>query len=444
MYRFDGSDGSLEHGGRSAKCGGGRGGWNKRELAAFIHDLEPSLPPRATARLNKAAMCALIRRLSRTEDLSDDHLDTRLADLDHFVRGLGFDDGGHTVSRLELSAETTAGGDHRCLPREAAGYRMKVMSPGQSGSAVASYTRDGHRSVVCKVSAVPPDTLDGTDLVDAIEGREAYMHARATRLLLLDRASPGVVAHGVSYLCARNAVKDALKLRGSARRSLALVTMMERGDRTLYDELRSGRLRHDDDHRRVLFRVLHALACWRHKMPGARHNDLHTQNVMMVRAPSQSHDVFRMAEDEVYYVPPATHVPALYDFGHAQAPGTPYPEYEGKHGMDAAEDGGYYDLHTLLSNLLYVVSRHKITLPPETEAFVGRALPQAVRVPRDESHGRMWPGRPSATSEQTRAFSRMARGEAARRLMRDDPFFAPYRELPPGGPPPAANFWRLD
>ena len=444
MYRFT-DDGELAHGDERAKCGGGRGGWNKRQLAGFIHALEPSLPPRATARLNKAAMCSLIRRLARTDDLSDAHLDHRLADLDRFVRTLGFDDGDRTVARLELGERPTSRAAHVCLPRAASGYRMKLLSPGQSGSAVALFTRRKHQPVVCKAAAVPDRTLDGgAGLVDAMEGREAYMHAEATQRLLLDRASPGVVAHGVSYLCPGRAVNGALKLRPSSRRTLTLVTMMERGAHTLYDELRSGSLSHDDDYRRVLFRTLHALACWRQKMPGARHNDLHTQNVMMVRAPSQSHDVFEMAGDEVYYVPPAAYIPALFDFGHAQARGTPYREFEGKYGMSAAPDGGYYDLHTLFNNLLRVVRQYEHELPPETAAFVDRVVPEAARVPHnDGTHGRLWRGKPTATADQARIFDRMARGEVARRLMKSDAYFASYREPPAGGPPAAANVWKL-
>lgn len=445
MYRFDDEDDGphLAHGGERDTCGAGRGGWKKRQLAGFLHDVEPGLPPRATARLNKAAMCTLLRRLARTEDLSDAHLDFRLADLDRFVRALGFDDGDRTVARLELG-ERPARRSSLCLPKLASGYRMQVMRAGQSGSAVFLFTRHRSTPVVCKAAAVPSATLGRTDFIDAMEAREAYMHAEATQLLLLDRASPGVVAHGVSYLCLGQSVNGALGLAPSSRRKLTLITMMERGDRTLYDELRAGALRHDDDCRRVFFRVLHALACWRHKLPGARHNDLHAQNVLMVRAPSQSHDVFVMGRDEVYYVPPAPYLPALYDFGHAQAPGTPYPTKEGKCGMGAAPDGGYYDLHTLFSSVLRVAARAGRELPPETTAFLGRVVPAAARVPQhDGTHGRLWRGKPTATAEQAKVFDRMARGEVARRLLRRDAYFAPFREVPAGGAPAAANVWRL-
>ena len=133
------------------------------------------------------------------------------------------------------------------------------------------------------------------------------------------------------------------------------VCVMELFGCTMTAVASDGRVANDDMVRDLIFQVVYTLACLQRLVPGFRHNDLSSNNVLVRRrksGPGSCHASYDF-EGTVY----VTHTPyfaALSDFDFTHARGQPELSNErvlrGTYGI-GAEDNASYDTHLYLRSL---------------------------------------------------------------------------------------------
>jgi hypothetical protein len=213
--------------------------------------------------------------------------------------------------------------------------------------------------------------------------REAWIHSELTKNVLLHYKTPGIVAHGLTYICA-GSVLDV-----GQNASHTLLTYMETGRCTLSHFLPHVGL-DVTFYRCLFFRILQALSAIRTVFPRFRHNDLHVGNILLIQG-SEFPDIYRHGNDS-WYLPAGLYMPVIYDFGYSYLPNAHwrdnmYAKY--KDGMGCEKDG-FYDIHTFFNNILITMNERKINIPHEALTFIHRVVAPGLRSTKDDHHGRYW------------------------------------------------------
>jgi len=429
------------------KCQGGRGGWRKAKLANLLHQTHPGFSSALAHKLNKSALCQVLKIGSDVSNSATQTMRYRLTPLNEIVERLGFHLG--DVALGEITSKPV------CLPDKRDFRIVPSTASGKSGASIFMATFLGQYDTIIKAAQV--SSRLNHHVTQSAAGREAWIHARLSDNILFSRHAPGLLGHGCSYLCKTAKVKDALKLKGHLR-TWTLMTYMEKGAYTLFRHLYNNSETLDNDaYRALFFKILFTLATITHRFKRFRHNDLHAGNILLVSSPTVTHETFEWPHDEPvqWYLPPSGHTPAIYDFGFAYLePGQPYgAEFEYRAGMSSKVDR-YYDLHTFFNNILNVVHEFSLELPTETRNFIEHVVPPVLQISHrpnkkrreiiteDLDHGRFWYGREPREAPRTQAYiKRMTNPNMALSLIKTHPYFAQYRQKP-ADRANVSNIWR--
>lgn len=279
-------------------------------------------------------------------------------------------------------------------------------------------------------------------------GKEAWIHSKLCREILFPQKAPGLLGHGVSYLCSSKKLR---LFKPKKNRKWTLLTYMEQGDFTFFRWLVNHARRvpggmTDDEIRPVLFKILFTLASVVCHFPRFRHNDLHSGNVIMVSMPAAVPEVYAFSSghkdgkrDRVFYLPPSSHTPAIYDFGFSYlGPGGKYgKDFESKVGVSSKVDR-YYDLHTFFNNILNVAEEFSLDLPSETMDFIEDVVPSLLRIAHrrttvsdEQTLGRYWYGQESPKTPRARAWKKkMLHPNPALAALVEHPYFSVFRRKP--------------
>lgn len=263
---------------------------------------------------------------------------------------------------------------------------------------------DSERAVAVKVSYYQESTIRAyrqhaqhgdVDAARVAKGRDAISvsmaMAEVAKQMRLLRVSP----HVVRVLCEADVPRLPQRLRALLGSRLPLLTagqlkyshvcIMELFSCTLASFARSDRAS-DATLRCLLFQVLYTLACLQKLLPGFRHNDLSTTNVLI--RPSR-HTCTRYTYAGTSYVTTSPYSAAIADFDFTHVPGHAVLSNErvlgGKYGI-SADPNPSYDVHLLLKTLGAALEpRHRA---PETLGFI-----RSLRL--DPAHDRIHAARAS-------------------------------------------------
>mgnify|MGYP003351247979 CR=1 FL=1 len=151
--------------------------------------------------------------------------------------------------------------------------------------------------------------------------------------------------------------------------SCTLTSLVARAPQELSDRVMRG----------LIFQVVYTLACLQAALPGFRHNDLTTNNVLVKCTPRHAGARYTLGHRAFYlHDMPVAAVLADFDFTHV--PGHPVLSNErvlgGRYAISACPSPGY-DLHVFLKSLHACVQRRARRRLPEACAFlhsqIGRA-----------------------------------------------------------------------
>lgn len=286
--------------------------------------------------------------------------------------------------------------------------------------------RKGARSVVMKVSYYRGDTVcnflkraKAGDMRGAMHAKKqdaiqvSSMFAKVTAGLL-DSVSP----HFVLVYCDRDCKSFAPKLTVLLKERLgALTPLQRRYNNVCFMEVFHNNLtkylvhsRYTENHLRcMIFQVLYTLAALQKMLPGFRHNDLSTNNVLIKklrRAPVHS---YSFGGQTFYTAAPMLVALSDYDFTHV--PGHARLSNErvmsGKYKVDGRANDSY-DAHFFLKSIMKCVQRRTREFPHTWDFLRSLRMRQ-----EDRQNATVIPGLRPAT------------------LLRD-PFFAPLKQKPAG------------
>jgi hypothetical protein len=247
----------------------------------------------------------------------------------------------------------------------------------------------GAKAVVMKVSYYHDDTLcnvakrakrgdwrgaAAAKRQDSIQVSHAF--ARLTSGLL-ERVSP----HFVYVFCDRDCTRFAARLGDLLKQRLKELTphqakynnvcFMEVFHDNLTNYLVRGKYT-EASLRSMLFQVVYTLGALQKRLPGFRHNDLSTNNVLVKKLRNRPLLSYRFGS-QTFYV--ANNVlPALSDYDFTHVPGHPGLTNErvqsGKYSVDGRRNDSY-DTHFFLKSVLRCIQRRAAQFP-QTWAFVKR------------------------------------------------------------------------
>lgn len=293
-------------------------------------------------------------------------------------------------------------------------------------SDVFKVAKKGAKPVIMKVSYYREDTLCQVaksakkgDVAAALRAKKrdsiqvSSNFARLTKDLM-----NGVSPHFVVVYCDADCtsfahrlsplLKDRLKELTPAQKRYNNVCFMEVFASNMTKYLVAAKY---DEHmlRAMIFQVLYTLAALQKRLPGFRHNDLSTNNVLVKTLRSKPLISYTFG-GHTFYVASSTLV-ALSDYDFTNVPGhkglVNERVYSGKYKVDGKKNDSY-DTHFFLKSVAKCIQR-QVAKYPKTTAFLRR-----LRL-REEDR------------QNGTVIARLAPAALLR-----DPYFAPLRAKPPG------------
>ena len=273
-------------------------------------------------------------------------------------------------------------------------YEMSVRHIGSGKYGDVFSVRDaasGH-SVAMKISYYRDCTLAGVarcarrgDISGALRAKKmdavsvSSQFARLTAARLLHTVSPHFVVMYEDMDCDRLAerLRHLLATRLStltpAQRRHTNVCFMERFDGSLTDWLLRTPHLGDAAMRGVTFQVLYTLAALQRALPGVRHNDLSTNNVLVRHVP-QGVDALYTCAGRRFRVSRVPVLVAMTDYDFVHVPGHAALSNEritgGKYPRMSASANPSYDAHLFLSSLRRCLRRRGVHGAPQAEQFL--------------------------------------------------------------------------
>jgi len=261
----------------------------------------------------------------------------------------------------------------------------------------------GRRSAVMKLSYYRDDTLKrfarskrrgdlaGARRVkqqDAISVAAAF--SRLTSRLIEARVSP----HFVMVYCDADCREFSLRMAALLPERLKTLTpvqlkynnvcLMEVMSSDMTKYLTRGR--YDEPALRgLLFQVLYTLAALQRVLPGFRHNDISTNNVLVKKLPAPAAIGYTLGGTR-FVVPGVRVLAALSDYDFTHVPNFPGLANErvlnGRYSVDAKPNASY-DSHFFLKSVLKCLARRRSSAFPQTRAFL-RSLDLRTQDRQDE------------------------------------------------------------
>lgn len=266
------------------------------------------------------------------------------------------------------------------------------------------------RAVIMKVSYYGSDTLcnivkrvKAGDVAGAVEAKKhdsiqvGAEFARLTRGLI-DTVSP----HFVFVYCEMDCKQLAPRLAPLLKERLGALTPMQRRYNSVcfmevfHTNLTKFLTRSRVDEptlRGVVFQVLYTLAALQKRLPGFRHNDLSTNNVLIKRLRRRPLLVYTFG-GQTWHVW-STVLPAISDYDFVHVPGAPALINErvaaNKYGVDGRPNDSY-DAHFFLKSVLKCIHRRRERFPA-TMAFLARLKMREQDRQNDAVYPRLRPAR---------------------------------------------------
>ena len=255
-------------------------------------------------------------------------------------------------------------------------FRVQPESGGKAVVMKVSYYRE---DTVCKVlKRAKAGDLRGAQKVrkqDSIQVSSNF--GKLTSKLIADGVSP----HFVMVFCDSDCdsfaprlgslLQERLKVLTPLQRRYNNVCFMEVFDDNLTRFLVDGKY-DEPTLRGILFQVLYTLAALQKMLPGFRHNDLSTNNVLVKKLRSRPTVEYAFGGDTFRVAVPALAALSDYDFTHA--PDTPGLVNErvlfGRYKVDGRPNDSY-DTHFFLKSVMKCIQRRTAEFPA-TWAFLGR------------------------------------------------------------------------
>ena len=270
-----------------------------------------------------------------------------------------------------------------------AGVVLRPLGSGKYSDVFRAQTAPGGPSVVMKVSYYRDDTL--CDVVkrlkagdargalaakqrDAIQVSNAFTRFTAG---LLDTVSPHFVAVFCEQDCSDFAaklgplLKDRLATLSPTQKKFNNVCFMELFDTNMTKFLVGGKY-NEAALRCAVFQVLYTLAVLQRLLPGFRHNDLSTNNVLVKRLRRAPRLAYEFGGATYFVAAPLLVALSDYDFVHAPTRPDLHNERvtSGKFRVDGRPNDSY-DTHFFLKSVLKCIQRRASDFP-DTMAFLHR------------------------------------------------------------------------
>lgn len=260
--------------------------------------------------------------------------------------------------------------------------------------------RCGQRRVAMKISYYRDSTLQRVrrralrgDLAGALAAKRAdavsvsWEFSKLTHSLL-DSVSP----HFVVVFTSEDVDGLAHRLRSLLRERLAALTssqakhtnvcFMERFDSSLTAYLRSGTAMADATLCGVIFQVVYTLAALQKHLPGFRHNDLSTNNVLVRAVPAWT-GAYTVNRQTYFVTVPVFVALADYDFVHV--PATPRLTNErilgGRYPEMSSEPNPSYDVHLFLASVARCIKGQHAPRTHDFLASLGLHASDRLRAP---------------------------------------------------------------
>lgn len=293
-------------------------------------------------------------------------------------------------------------------------------------SDVFKITQALSKPVIMKISYYRDDTLCNVikrtkkgDLKGALRAKRqdaiqvGVQFARLTTALV-ESVSPHFVVVYCDEDCTSYAprlgplLKDRLKELSPLQKRYNNVCFME----VFHDDMTKFLTRRaytEDSLRAMIFQVVYTLAALQKRLPGFRHNDLSTNNVLVKKL--RHRPLLSYTFDGVTYYVSNNILPALSDYDFTNVPN--HPEltnervYSGKYKVDGKRNDSY-DTHFFLKSVLKCIHRRAEAFPATMDFIRRQRLKE-----EDRQNGSVFP-------------------RLAPRTLLRDPYFRPLQTKPPG------------
>jgi len=303
---------------------------------------------------------------------------------------------------------------------------IRHLGSGKYSDVFQVQPRPGARSVVMKVSYYRDDTLcdfikraKAGDVKGALAAkkRDAIQVSNNFAKLtagLLDGVSPHFVLVYCDQDCKSFAprlgvlLQERLKTLTPMQKRYNNVCFMEVFDNNLTKFLVNGR--YDEAQlRAMIFQVVYTLAALQKLLPGFRHNDLSTNNVLLKKLRSAPVLSYTFGGDTFYTAVPLLTALSDYDFTHVPKHATLTNErvLSGKYKVDGRPNDSY-DTHFFLKSVMKCIQRRTKEFPKTWDFLLRQHMKQEDR-------------------QNAAVFARLRPAQLLR-----DPYFAPLKAKPAG------------